>query len=61
MLLAILTAVALSQWTGVLGYVFPRSFRVCQKIIPVWHLWKSAPSSASAAEATTNLIMEELV
>ena len=60
-LLAIPTAIALSQWTGVLGCGCPRYFRVCQNIMPVWKLWKSAPSSASAADATTNLITEEPV
>ncbi len=33
----------------------------CWKIIPVWQLWKSAPGSTSAADATTNLIMLKLV
>jgi hypothetical protein len=56
-LLAIPTAVALLQCTGVWGCGCPISANVSQKIIPVWQLWYNAPSSASAAEATTNRII----
>ncbi len=55
------TAVALMQCTGVFSCGWPRSGNDCQKIIPVWKLWKSAPSSASAADVTANLIKLELV
>ena len=52
-LLAIPTAVALLQCTGVRGCMCPKSSSVCRKIFPSWQLWKRAPSSASAADATT--------
>jgi hypothetical protein len=53
-LLEIPTAVALSQWTGVLDCGWPRSSSVSRKIIPSWQFKNNAPNSASAAEATTN-------
>ena len=49
------TVVALSQCIGVLGCGWPISLSASRKIIPSWHARKRAPSSASAAEATTNL------
>jgi hypothetical protein len=52
-LFAVPMAVALLQCTGVCGWGCPKSSRMLQKIMPVWQLWKSAPSSASTAEATT--------
>ncbi len=55
------TAVALLQCTGVLGWGWPRSANVCWNIILVWQLWKSAPSSASAANATMNRSILKLV
>ena len=45
--------VALLQCTGVLGWGCPISSRVSQKNIPSLQLRKRAPSSASAADATT--------
>ena len=48
------TVVALSQCIGVFGCGCPISSRVSRKIIPSWQARKRAPSSASAAEATTN-------
>ncbi len=48
------TAVALSQWTGVLGCGCPSSSSVNQKIMPSLQFRKRAASSALAAEATTN-------
>ena len=51
------TAVALSQWTGVLGCGCPRLCSVVRNIIPSWQLRNSNPSSASAADATTNFII----
>jgi hypothetical protein len=60
-LFAILTAVALSQCTGIFGCGWPRSSRVALKIIPSWQLRNSAPSSASAADATTNRNIEHSV
>ncbi len=55
---AIPTAVALSQCTGIFGCGWPRSSRVVLKIIPSWQFRNSAPSSASAADATTNCNIE---
>jgi hypothetical protein len=52
-LFAIPTAVALSQWIGVFGWGWPNSSRVNRKIMPSLQFKKRAPSSASAAEATT--------
>jgi hypothetical protein len=52
-LFAMPTAVALSQWTGVLGCGCPNSSSVMQKIMPSLQFKKRAPSSASAADATT--------
>ncbi len=60
-LFAIPTAIALLQCIGVLGCGWPRLASVCQKIIAVWQLWKSAPSSTSAADVTKNLIIVKLV
>jgi hypothetical protein len=52
-LFAMPTAMALSQWIGVLGCGCPNSSSVMQKIIPSLQFKKRAPSSASAADATT--------
>ncbi len=49
------TVVALSQCIGVFGCGWPISSRVSRKIIPSWQARKRAPSSTSAAKATTNL------
>ncbi len=51
---AILTAVALSQWTGIFGCGWPRSLRLSLKIILSWQFSNNAPISALAANATTN-------
>ncbi len=56
-LFAIPTAVALLQWTGVLGCGWPILVSVSQNIILVWQLWYSAPSSALAGDATTKFNM----
>ena len=52
--LAIPTAVLLSQCTGVGGCSCPSSSRISQIVLPSWQFTKRAPSSASAADATTN-------
>ena len=52
-LFAMPTAVALSQCIGILGWGCPRSSRVVLNIIPSWQFINNAPSSASAANATT--------
>jgi hypothetical protein len=57
-LFAIPTAIALLQWIGVLGWGWPRSFRVVQKIIPSWQFKNNAPNSALAVDATMNHIIE---
>ena len=54
-LLAMPTAVLLSQCTGVADCGWPSSLRMRQKIFPSLQLRKRAPSSASAADETTNL------
>jgi hypothetical protein len=56
-LFVIPTAIALSQCTGIFGWGWPRSANVWQNIIPSWQLWKRVLSSASAADATMNLII----
>jgi hypothetical protein len=60
-LFAIPTAVALSQWIGVFGCGWPNSSRVKRKIMPSLQFKKRAPSSASAAEATTKRRMAHKV
>ncbi len=54
-LFAMPTVVTLSQCIGVFGCGWPISSNVSRKIMPSWHARKRAPSSASAADATTNL------
>ena len=61
MLFAIPAAVALSQWIGVFGCGWPNSSRVNRKIMPSLQFKKRAPSSASAAEATTKQRMAHKV
>jgi hypothetical protein len=53
-LIAIPTAVALLQCTGVLGCGWLILVRVSQNRIPVWQLWYSTPSFALVADAMTN-------
>ncbi len=60
-LFAMPTAVALSQCTGIGGWGCPRSLRVALKIIPSWKFINNAPSSASAADATSHLKIEHNV
>ena len=48
-------AVILSQCIGVGGCACPNSFRMVQSIFLSFILRNKAPSSASSAEATTNL------
>ena len=52
---------ALLQWIGVFGWGWPNSLRVKQKIMPFLQFKKRAPSSASAADATTNQRMAHKV
>jgi hypothetical protein len=59
-LFAILTAVVLSQCTGIRGWGCPKSSRMLQKIMPIWQLWKSDPSCALVADATTKCKINEL-
>ena len=54
-LFAMPTAVELSQWIGVGGWGWPISSSVSQKFIACLQFRNNAPSSASAADATTNL------
>ncbi len=61
LLLAIPMAVALLQWTGVLGCGWPRSLSMSQKIIPSSQFKNNAPNSASAADATTKRRIEHSV
>ena len=56
-LLAIPTAIALSQCTGVFECGCPILAKVILMIIPSWKFWNSALSSVSAADATTNLMI----
>ena len=60
-LLAMPTAVELSQLTGIGGWGCPISSRVTRKIAACLQLRKRAPSSASAAEATMNRKIEHSV
>jgi hypothetical protein len=53
-LFAMPTAVALSQCTGVAGWVCPISSSIVLITFPSLQLRKSAPSSASAADTTTH-------
>jgi hypothetical protein len=54
--LAMLYAVELSVRRGVGGCVWPSSVSVTLNGAPLWALWKNAPTSDFAAEATTFLI-----
>jgi hypothetical protein len=56
-LFAMPTVVVLSQCTGVRGWGCPNSSKVSRNIIPSLQFRNRAPSSASAAEATTNCRM----
>jgi hypothetical protein len=60
-LVAILTALALLQWTGVLGCRWPILVSASQNIILVWQLRYSAPSPTLAADATANCNMVVLM
>ena len=48
-------SVTLSQWIGVGGCLWPSSCRKILRTFPSLELSNRAPSSASAADATTNL------
>jgi hypothetical protein len=50
-------AVELSVRRGVGGCVWPSSISVTLGGAPLWELWKHVPTSDSAAEATTFLMM----
>jgi hypothetical protein len=56
-LLAIPAAVELSTWIGVGGCGWPSSSSVVRIAMTYLQLWKAAPSSASAADAITFLMM----
>ena len=60
-LLVIPTAVLLSRWTGVGGYMCPISCNIRHIILLRLQLWTKAPNSASTVEATTNLKMPVLM
>jgi hypothetical protein len=60
-LVAILTALALLQWMGILGCGWPILVSVSENIIPVWQLRYSAPSPTSVADATANYNMVVLM
>ena len=60
-LFAMPTAVGLSQCAGIFGCLCPRSSRVSLKIIHSWQFRNSAPSSALAADGTTNCGIEHNV
>jgi hypothetical protein len=51
-------AVELSIRRGVRGCVWPSSVSVTLSGAPLWALWKHAPTSDSAAEATTFFMTE---
>jgi hypothetical protein len=51
-------AVELSVLRGVAGCVCPNSVRVTLRGAPLWVLWKQAPTSDSAADATTFFMTE---
>ncbi len=55
------TAVELSVWIGLYGCGHPMSMRVCRWGTILRVAIKSAASSASAAEAMTNLIMVAII
>jgi hypothetical protein len=46
---------------GCFGLMVTKVVQCLSKIIPIWQLWNKAPSSAAAADATTNLIIIEFV
>ena len=48
------TAVALSQWMGVVGWGCPISAKVSRNTLPSLIFKNNAPNSASAAEEATN-------
>ena len=51
------TAVLLSTWIGVGGWVWPSSWSISRMILAYWVLMKSAPNSASAEDAATSFSM----
>ena len=51
------TAVVLSMWIGVGGWGWPSSWSISGMILASWVLMKSAPNSASAADAATSFSM----
>ena len=55
------TAVVLSTWTGVAGFLWTSSSRVRRIILASIALRKSDPSSSSAADATTHFKMQHCV
>jgi hypothetical protein len=57
-LLMMLYVVELSVRRGVGGCVWPSSVSVTLRGAPLWVLWKHAPTSDSAAEATTFLMTD---
>jgi hypothetical protein len=56
-----LSAVKLSVWTGVGGYVCPISSKILRSLTPFCALMYNALISALAAEDMTDLIMDALL
>ena len=56
-LFTIPTDVVLSMWIGVGGWGWPSSWRIRCMIHASWVLMKSAPNSASSADAATHFSM----
>ncbi len=61
MLLTITTVVVLSMCIGVSGFGWPSSVRISCNTLASCAFRKSAPSSASAAEAATSLRMVHVI
>ena len=57
LLFTIPTAVVLSMWIGVSGWVWPSSWSIRRMIRASWVLMKSAPNYASEADASTRFSM----
>ena len=60
-LFTIPTAVVLSTCTGVGGCGWPNSSSISLSILASWALRKSAPNSASAADAATSLKIAQVM
>jgi hypothetical protein len=60
-LLTMPTVIVLSICFSVGGYGCPRLFRVSQRTLASWALWKRAPDSATAADAAASLRTVQLM